>query len=667
MSRLPPSQKSIRPIYELMSSSNLPRLQFFSGSSSGFTPSGISGFSDLKPAAIVRELIQNSLDAAIEANVAIAKIRIRLTCCKKGEIPGIQEYEKAFEDAVETHKKGLGSQASRVVDVIKKALRQENHVVLSVLDNGIGLNDFKMNALLSDGISVKGGNAMGTYGNGHSTIIPASGLRYVLYGGINSAGNRIGSGHAVLASSNKDGEQQPISGDGFLIQEMRNGRHVCATQNLHHLIVKDIDWIEENFGRGTAVIVPAFNFFRKKEKDFWDMVSKAASHSFFSAIHRGRLVIEFEDLRSDHQNSDLQILDRNKLEEILAAGKEGGRKKKGDFMSGARAHSAFVTFREGNKETISTDQGDIEIRWMDDSKGSGSTQIDLCRNGMWITNEKNLPRLNNAFSDRKPFHAVLMLHSEQGGRLHKLVRNAEGPLHNDIHPKQRLKEEDQQDLKKAFAQIKGWLESKIPKIEFKSYSPDDFLALDFGGKGEGGQNNPSFWGIPEAVNKYVPSRSYAETNVGPGPRLPTGKTKRTSSSSKNSRPQPQLGPVFIATSVAVKANCQRIFVECKESLRDAQLRLCVDQNLDATCDLRSRNDTEALVLSEIQIDGKSVDKSKLVRENGEIKGVYLGNIKSMDKFDIMVDYSLPSSLILPSDHQPTLRLDIFRGEALPDS
>ena len=653
-----------------MSSSNLPRLQFSFGSSSGFTPSGISGFSDLRPAAIVRELIQNSLDAAIEANVRPAKIRIRLTCCKKEEIPSIQEYEKAFDLAVATHtrKKELSSQASRVVDVIQKSLNQKKQVVLSVLDNGIGLDDSRMNALLSDGISVKGGSAMGTYGNGHSTIIPASDLRYVLYGGVNSEGNRIGSGHAVLASSKKVGQPQPMSGDGFLIQEMKDGSHVCATgQNLHPLIAKDIDWIVENFERGTVVIVPAFNYFRREEENLWDLVSKSASHSFFSAIHEGRLIVEFEDLRSDYQNSDLQILDRGKLKGVLEEGKEKKRKTQGDFMSGARAYSAYDTFCKGEKDIIETKQGHIEIRWMYDSTDSGITRIDLCRNGMWITDEKNIPGLRYAFSDRKPFHAVLMLDSERGGKLHEFVRNAEGPLHNEIHPKQRLKEEEVQALKKSFTQIKEWLECKISKIESDSYMPDDFLALDFGGQGEGGKNNPSFWGIPEVINKYVPSKSYTETNVGPGPRRSKGETKRLSTS-QNSRPQPQLGPMFTATSVAVGANCQRIYVECKGRLSDAQLRLCVDQNLDATCDLRSkRNDTEAIVLREIQIDGKSVARSKLIGENGHIKGVHLGSIKPDDNFDIIVEYSLPPGLILPPDHQPTLRVDIFKGEALADS
>ena len=94
----------------------------------------------------------------------------------------------------------LAGQAELVVRRIREALDSSAVDVLTVLDNGVGLNEQRMNALLSDGVSVKEANATGTYGNGHSTAIPASDLRYVLYGGVSEGGKRIGSGHAVLAS-----------------------------------------------------------------------------------------------------------------------------------------------------------------------------------------------------------------------------------------------------------------------------------------------------------------------------------------------------------------------------------------------------------------------------------------------------------------------------------
>ena len=201
---------------------DLLKLRFGPGSPSGFTPSGIASFSDLRPAAVVRELIQNSLDAAVEANVGTAVVRFRLTRRKTSYIPGIREYQRAFLAAVDNHKRmgggELPSQAQRVVQVMQAAAFRDEQDILSVLDNGIGLNETRMTALLSDGVSAKGEAATGTFGNGHSVAIPASDLRYVLYGGLNSKQDRICAGHAVIASWVVPNETYPRSGDGFLIR-----------------------------------------------------------------------------------------------------------------------------------------------------------------------------------------------------------------------------------------------------------------------------------------------------------------------------------------------------------------------------------------------------------------------------------------------------------------
>ena len=341
-------------------------LRFGPGSPSGFTPSGIAGFSDLRPAAVVRELIQNSLDAAVEANVPKAKVRFQLTHEKTRDIPGMKAYKKAFLDAKRTHKDMGGgmlpSQAARVVKVMEKALMQDGHEVLSVLDNGIGLDTAKMTALLSDGVSAKGGTATGTFGNGHSVAIPASNLRYVLYGGITKTGERIGAGHAVIASSVNPNEQYQRSGDGFLVRDFTSGSYNYANGfALPRLIAKNLDDIHEHSRHGTAVIISAFNHFRqaKSRTSLWDMVSKAAASNFFQAIQEGRLVIQVED-RSPRNSMPPVTLDASNLSDVLEANR--GEKRARGFLSGQKAFSAHKSLCFGKNHVVKTSLGVVRAQ-----------------------------------------------------------------------------------------------------------------------------------------------------------------------------------------------------------------------------------------------------------------------------------------------------------------
>ena len=355
-------------------------LRFGPGSSTGFTPAGIAGFGDLRPAAAVRELIQNSLDAAAEAGEKTAIVRFRLARVRTRDIPGIQMYRKTFDAAVRSQKERGGgvlpSQAKRVVQVIGDALKLEEHDILSVLDNGIGLNETRMSALLSDGVSAKGGSATGTFGNGHSVVIPASDLRYVLYGGVTKDGQRIGAGHAVLASRVVPTEDHQRAGDGFLVHGFRNGTHEYAHGcDIPDPIANELEDIRENSSRGTAVIIPGFNNFRE-ETSLWDTVAKAAACNFFQAIEEDQLQVWVEDLRPGNPD-DPKAVDRFTLKDVLEANQSEKRSRA--FLSGQRAFDAHEVLRSGEGHVVQTDLGKFRIQLL--VRPSGSTRVDLCRNG----------------------------------------------------------------------------------------------------------------------------------------------------------------------------------------------------------------------------------------------------------------------------------------------
>lgn len=639
-------------------------LQFGPGSLSGFTPSGIALFSDLRPAAVVRELIQNSLDAAVEAKEKTAIVWFRLTLDEQQYVPGMKGYRQAFYAAVRTQEDMSGgilpSQAERVVRVMCEAVEREELDILTVVDNGIGLDNARMTALLSDGISAKGGAATGTFGNGHSVAIPASDLRYVLYGGVTANGDRIGAGHAVIASQKVPGEQYQRSGDGFLVKGFQNGSYEYAERStLPDLISDSLDGIEECYGHGTAVIIPGFNNFRESHS-LWAMVSKAAACNFFQAIAERRLVVVVEDLRPG-QSSAIKTLDHSTLQAVLEENRNEMRSKA--FLSGQKAFNAHDALQFGTPRVFRTKLGEIRVRIREHS--SGNPRVDLCRNGMWITDDKNIPGFYYRFQDRKPFHAILLLDSQSGERLHEFVRNAEGPLHDKLDSKQRLAKSEARELSDAFGEIREWLRSVVPEIGSDSYSPDDFLALDFGEDGTGGSARKSFWGNPVPVTRRDPGLSYDESSPGPGPR-PPGPEPPKPPDPRPPRPRPVLRPFFQATSIPLGPNHRRILMECQEGCKNAELRLYVDENVDATCDSLRRDQLEAAYLTQVDVDGNPVNGSNLVRQNGRIVGVRLGDIAADSLLYIEVRYTLPDSLLVLPGQEPALRVEVFRASSTDD-
>ena len=644
-----------------------PDLRFGPGTSGGFTPAGVAAFDNLRPAAVVRELIQNALDAARAAAAAPAVVRFRVTRTHRDTIPGIEGYESAFAKAISTQEmmtgEALTGQAELVAETIRNALEREELDVLSVLDNGIGLNEQRMNALLSDGVSIKGGDATGTYGNGHSTAIPASDLRYVLYGGLTDDGHRIGAGHAVLASHVEEGEQHLRAGDGFYIRNFRAGHGTLYDYATGHqlpaLIAQALDWIEDETTHGTAVIIPAFNDFLEEDQSLWDMVSHAASANFFAAIEDGELVVMVEDQREETE-AETKALDKSTLARVLDTHRD--KRRAVAFLNGRRAFEAHQAYRSGERHLIDTEAGQIEIRFL--QHPDGITRIHLCRNGMWITDK--IPGFYQRFADQIPFHAILSLNARDGRELHDFIRIAEGPLHDAINIK-RLPAPKRTACRSALREIAEWIVSKIPAVKSDAYMSDDYLTLDFGdGDGRGlGKSRNVFWGMPVPISRS-PARQLhllpvTTESAGEEPSDPSQEGKESSPPNRNRhRRRPSLPTFFQAASRPAGRNRRHILIECDKSCDDAELRLVVDEALDATCERPGQDTYTPAVLGNITINGEPASDKDLIRWDNEIIGVRLGDLAERASVEVETDYRLAGDFSdLPN---PSLRVEVFKTD-----
>ena len=169
---------------------------------------------------MIRELVQNALDASMQAGRDVVRVVFEIEHLPKSAIPALSDYQRHLDSAVATQRKIDNlTQAQSIIDAMRSSIGESTVPVLWVLDNGVGLDDKGMEKLLGDGHSGKADESTaGSYGNGHMTSFPASDLRYVVYGGVHEGGRTV-SGHAILAShklgATVHGE------DGYLAKEVR--------------------------------------------------------------------------------------------------------------------------------------------------------------------------------------------------------------------------------------------------------------------------------------------------------------------------------------------------------------------------------------------------------------------------------------------------------------
>ena len=433
----------------------------------------------------------------------------------RSDVPDIEGYEEHFKAAVKDHKENgeLSDAAQQVVDNIEDALdrlKKNKHYSLSILDNGIGLDEKRMTSLLGQGTSVKSTEASGSYGVGHLASIPASALRYVLYGGVLKSGQRTVSGCAVLAS--RAGKKFPYAAQGYLVKGFGSGKdgkiyNFISDRYIPKGIAADLRKIKSEWEHGSIVVIPAFNYFGDdNDLSLWDIVSQVAAYNFNAAIFQGNLVIEVEEKHTKrNKKRGIQRLNKHTLSDVLEQSKDRVRAaRKGTFFeglkpSGQNAHSAYQTQLQGDQHLIRTKEGDVDVRLLTPSPIE-NTRVDLFRNGMWITDSiQGLSR--SEFTTRQPFHAVLTLNAKEGKELHRLVRKAEGPMHDEL-AFNRLSPKEKERLKGAIQQIADKIRDLIPEIGAEGYTPDDYLWVEAGGNGAGaGAEQFSMWGLPVVVQR----------------------------------------------------------------------------------------------------------------------------------------------------------------------
>ncbi len=640
-------------------------LHFRSGiEDAGFSSSTTSNANNADATTIVRELIQNSLDAAKEIKREKTVIRFEIEKINQNKLPGIENLKNAFPHALNTQRKlskgSLPDIQEQIASVFQENIEIDSSYLLSVSDNGVGLNKTTMKALLGDGRSAKESSGGGAHGYGHLTVIPSSNLRFVYYGGISQSGQKVASGHCVLAPF-QDENGGNFTKDGYLVESLMDDLfepyEFLYDDKIPELILNKIDNIQKYWDSGAVVMIPSFNFFKSDSDKLWNSIRRAAATNFFASFAQDELIVEFKN------GEDIDQIDVHNIEVTLQQYTHEINAK--SFISGSKAMDCYEVIQTGEDIIFETEAGNVSGKLIRYKKGQ-STRIDLCRNGMWIVYNnspgKRLPMLQSSvFSDYQPFHLVLLLKASDGN-LHKLIRKAEPPIHDQVDVNQ-LTDSDKEKLRKAFSQIQSQIKERLEKIDEEGVKMDGILDLPIGGSQSGGKHGTyaGEWQPFERVTRRSTGSENKETGEETGRRGDKkGERKKNGSGAgtKTAKTSGNAAP-FKAIPVPRGSRGYEVEIHPLEDIDVGELRFMIDQNMDETC--RYMNAEPLVQLQNVKLESKVIPESYINKNGkGEIISLLIPDIKMGKKFRIEFDF-LPSSDLAISDNKSiALKAEIIK-------
>ena len=533
--------------------------------------------------------------------------------------------------------------------------------VLHVLDNGIGLNEKRMEALLADGISAKGTGAAGSYGNGHIVAFPASNLRYVMYGGLftqeNQKAKMLCAGHVILATSEGKNKER-LSKDGYFVNKLThdlfNPHEFPEDNKVPSLIREQLDHIKSEWGTGSVVSIIGFNHFRNQdqEQSIKEGIFRAASCNYFEAIRRDQLVIEVEE------NGKTESLNQETLEQILIENKDNRRSIDG-FLSGSRAYDACNALKEGTEASVTTNMGEVKIFFKYPVNNS-QTRVGLCRNGMWITDD--LPRYQNHFGRHTPFHCVIPL--LENTELNQLVRKAENPLHNALNLKQ-LSKIDNKQLSDVLVAIRDKLKIIVPTLDDESFRPQDIFMVRSGGVETGGRR-PSATGTMTVVRQPKQSKHLVPGDAEEDEKERNGEDdggKKCTEKRKRSKPFQRSGNHLQFQGLVVPnghRSC-KVSIASGEKTQNSELRFAIDESIDITARGGAREVFAIINPNGLLINGNPVQNEYLRQDKeGNVLGVELGHLEENETRLVEFNYSLPNDLLIGNDQAVVLKTEMIR-------
>ena len=448
-----------------------------SSHSDGFTSQ--MSESDGSAGPVVRELIQNALDAAQGER---ARVDFIIETAQSEQIPGWNDYVHAFQEA-KRFREGLegkrGSDERNIIARIGKSISAREIPVMFCVDRGSGISREQMSNLLGVGNTTKADSGAGSFGVGHLAAFGASDLRYVFYASRyarNGTLSTVASGQAILsdrkAPASQRGQQRLLDNIGAKghWEQVRDGaRHGDFREGTSFPEVVP-PFIDRFLPRGTGTVVAMFGFndFRREPRHASAelQIAQIAASNFLSAIHDGDLIVTIK-------NADTNIVvDERSIGGLLRdiADHQNVTARRGPFV-GKQAYAAYLTLREDEALQWQELPG-VRVWWRRLTAEEGDvTRINVFRRGMWISHAV-YGLHKSRFVGCPPFNAVINFVE---GQYEQLLRDAEHPNHLDVELARLDDPERRQALKTMLSDVARHLMEAVGVVN----DQDEFVLDNF--------------------------------------------------------------------------------------------------------------------------------------------------------------------------------------------
>ena len=559
----------------------------------------------------IRELLQNSLDASREAGHK-CEVNIYIETIAKTDIPHIKEYEDVLRMAVKTHdeKNSLNDIAKQDVDAIKRALNQKEIKVLLFMDNGTGMNQEKIDALLSEASMHDDEKSGGSFGVGNLCSYSLSSLRYVLYA-TKYKGKALFTGSPILAGYRDDDAQR--GNRGQIVAEKPecelDPKFIYPTE-FPKFIQPKMDGVDH----GTIVSILGLT------EDWNEAAEYAIASNFFHAIEHDDLSIK---IHAGHKETSI---DTERLKSLIEKEKDGKHAKKENILSGRSVYQAWSAIKDGNQESITSISGEKIYVHIKHDQDMPRSAIVLIRNGMVVARHDSM--LSRAMEGLRktpnviPFTAVIDVDQEDAPELFSLVRGAEGPYHNKL-VKKRLSPEREKTLQLIFEKLSGEIKKHLELVSREPTPVPLFEIPNESATEHSGKNMPD-----GQTNKPKP--------------MPTPRPDPTSDPSHKPNPDPRARPEVTSRDLQAKTAVRyvneddglivvlRVVPKIYDDRDETyfSVYLCEDND--------NRGNSTILDFVEVEMDGKYMN----IGESGN--QVNLGELEKGAKYSITAKLKKPA-------------------------